>query len=280
MWLNEENGSMLDGPFQGPMAFITDKKSNLWVGDSLNARVLAFDSKGRQGREYDLASAAKEAGLASDPLLVDLVPSINGKLLAADVSNNAILEIDARGGKARAFTSQPAGSTFHWSQINKIHSDGKGRIYVEDVALRQTVMLDKDGKPELVLPGQIGIAVAEDGRLALIAATEGEKQEWYVYTCEEPGKELVKLARLNAENPILWISLIGYDSQQKLHVVYDTELARHYITLDSDGLLLKKSTTVLHDPGYDVNRPDWLDKNGNIYTLQVRHPKLKILKLE
>lgn len=280
MWLSEEDGSMLDGPFQGPMAFITDKKSNLWVGDSLNARILAFDSNGNQGREYDLIAAAKAAGLASDPLLIDLVPGINGKLLAADASNNAIIEIDLRGGKSRAFTSPPAGSNHHWSQINRIHSDSAGEIYIEDVALRHTVILNRDGKPQKTLAGYIGLAVAESSRIALISASEGEMTEWYVLTSEQPEGELVKLARLNAENPILWCSLIGYDGQQRLHVVYDTALARHYITLDSEGTITNKHTTLLHDPGYDVNRPDWIDKSGRIYTLQVKPTALSILRLD
>ncbi|MBU1109103.1 MAG: hypothetical protein KKB51_20670 [Candidatus Riflebacteria bacterium] len=280
LWLCEENGSMLDGPFQGPMAFITDKKGNLWVGDSLNARVLAFDSTGKQGREYDLISAAKKAGLASDPLLIDLAPSINGKLLVADVINNAILEIDVHNGNTRAFASPPVGDKYHWSQINRIHCDRAGRIYIEDVALRQTVILSRDGKTQMVLPGQIGIAISENSRLALIVAGDGEEPEWYIYTCKQPGGELSKLARLNAENPILWTSLIGYDSHRQLHVVYDTAQARHYIALDEEGRVIKKNTTTLHDPGYDVNRPDWLDKNGTIYSLQVRHPAFEILKLE
>ena len=280
LWLCEENGSMLDGPFQGPMAFITDKRGNLWVGDSLNARIVALDNTGQHGREYDLIRAGKEAGLASTPLLIDLVPSSNGKLLIADVLNNAILEIGVRDGKARAFASPPAGTRFHWSQINRIHSDGTGQIYIEDIALRQTVILSKDGRPQTVLPGQVGIAVHESSRLALIIAGDSEEPEWYVYTCEKPGGELSKLARLNAENPIIWTSLIGYDSRNRLHVVYDTAQARHYIALDTEGRVVKKHTTALHDPGYDVNRPDWLDKNGNIYSLQVKPSTFEILKLE
>ncbi len=280
MWLSEENGSMLDGPFQGPMAFITDKKGNLWVGDSLNARIVAFDSNGRQGREYDLMTAAREAGLASDPLLIDLAPGINGKLLAADASNNAIIEIDIRGGKPRAFTSPQPASGRHWSQINRIHCDGAGNIYIEDVALRHTVILNRDGKPQKTLAGHIGLALAESSRIALISASDGEETEWYVLTCEKPGTELTKLASLNAENPIVWCSLIGYDSKDHLHVVYDTALARHYITLNSEGSLINKRTTSLHDPGYDVNRPDWIDKSGMLYTLQVKHPALTILRLD
>ena len=280
MWLSEEDGSMLDGPFQGPMAFITDKNGNLWVGDSLNARVLAFDSTGRQGREYDLIGAAKEAGLASDPLLIDLVASINGKLLAADASNNAIIEIDVRSGKTRAFRSPQPGNAQHWSQINRIHSDGEGKIYIEDVALRQTVILNHDGKPQKTLAGNIGLAIDESSRMSLISASDGEATEWHILTSEKPGTELTSLARLNAENPIIWCSLIGYDSQKNLYVVYDTPMARHYIALDPEGRIVKKRTTALQDPGYDVNRPDWIDKNGVIYTLQVKHPALSILRLD
>lgn len=282
LWLNEENGSMLDGPFQGPMAFITDKKSNLWVGDSLNARVLAFDSSGQQRKEYDLIKAAKSAGLASDPLLIDLIPSIDGKLLVADVSNNAILEIDVHSGKSRAFTSPVDGNKFRWSQINRIHSDGEGRIYIEDVALRQTIILDNNGGPQQILAGQIGVAVASSSRMALIVADDGDDGgvKWQVLTCEKPGTKLTQLARLNAENPIIWCSLLGYDSLGQLYAVYDTPLARHYVTFDTEGRLLKKLTTELQDPGYDVNRPDWIDKSGTIYTLQVKHPNLTILKLE
>lgn len=281
MWLSEENGNMLDGPFQGPMAFITDKQENLWVGDSLNARILAFTKQGHQGREYDLIKASKTAGLASAPLLVDLVASNNGKLLVADASNNAIIEIDVRGAQPRAFISPAAPN--NWSQINRIHSDAKGQIYVEDVALRRTVILNRDGKPVQVLEGVIGIAVAESSRLALISAVDAKHDgtlQWHVLTCDRPGSALRPLARLNAENPIIWCALIGYDRQNCLYVVYDTPLARHYLALDPTGSIIKKSTTALHDPGYDVNRPDWIDRKGNVFTLQVKPPHLTILRLE
>lgn len=280
LWLSEANSGVLDGPFQGPMAFVTDRNGNLWVGDTLNARITAFTPKGRMIKSLDLIKVARAAGLASDPVLVDMVPGAPGKLLAGDVANNAIIEIDLRNGQPRAFSPAEAGDAA-WQQINRLHSDNRGNIYVEDVAMRRTVVLDKNGKAfGKPLEGQIGLAIARDARTAILAADDSENGQWQILTAEKPGGPLQPFATLRDDEPIIWAALQGYDRHNRLHVIYDTPSIRLYLTLARDGSVIRKYQTNLPEPGYDPTCPDWVDANGQLYTVKIASDNLNVLTLK
>ncbi|MDD3145839.1 MAG: hypothetical protein PHD82_00945 [Candidatus Riflebacteria bacterium] len=280
LWLSEPGGGVLDGPFQGPMAFVTDRNGNLWAGDTLNARITAFTPKGRPIKVIDLIKKAKQAGLASDPVLADLVPGIPGKLLVADVANNAILEIDLRNAPPRAFRSSASGSG-SWLQINQLHSDQQGNIFIEDVASRRTIILNRDGKPfSQILDGLLGIAVSRSSRVAVLAADEKLPGIWQILTAEKPGKKLQSLAFLRDDEPIIWAGLQGYDALNRLHAIYDTTSSRFYVSIAEDGTIVRKLQTAHTDPGYDLTRPDWLDANGNLYSVTISSDHLKVLTLK
>lgn len=279
-WLHEENGGILDGPFQGPMAFITDRNGNLWVGDTLNARITAFSSRGRPIKSIDLIKVARAAGLASDPVLLDMVPGLPGKLLIADAANNAIIEIDLRKAQPRAFLPGTTGKP-GWLQINRLHSDQRGHIYIEDVASRRTFILNKDGKAEgEPLDGVIGIAVGRDSRIALLAAETGDTGRWQILTSEKPGSPLQPFAALRDDEPVIWAALQGYDARNRLHVIYDTASTRYHLAIAADGSVVRKYQTALPDPGYDPARPDWVDAHGRLYTVKIASGSLQIMTLK
>ncbi len=280
LWLSEPNGGVLDGPFQGPMAFVTDRNGNLWAGDTLNARIIAFTNKGRPIKVIDLIKSAKQAGLASDPVLVDLAPGIPGKLLVADAANNAIIEIDLRKAPPRAFRPAASGSG-SWLQINQLHSDQQGNIFIEDVAARRTVILNRDGKPVMQpLEGLLGIAVSRESKVAVLAVDEKNPGIWQILTAEKPGSKLQPLAFIRDDEPVIWAALQGYDAKNRLHVVYDTTSSRYYLALEEDGSVARKFQTAHTDPGYDLTRPDWLDANGCLYSVKISSGTLEVLTLK
>jgi len=280
LWLSEPNGGVADGPFQGPMAFITDRNANLWVGDTLNARISAFSQNGRPIRTIDLIKSARQAGLASDPILVTLTPGMPGKLLVGDAANNAIIEIDLRQTTARAFLPTASGSAA-WRQINHVHCDQQGKIYIEDVASRRTFILNRDGKAESApLEGLLGIAVAGNGKLAVLAADEKNSGLWQILTAEKHGNKLHPLAFLRDDEPIIWASLQGYDARNRLHAIYDTPSSRFYLAIAADGSIVRKYQTSHPEPGYDPTRPDWVDAYGRLYTVRINGRRLEILTLK
>lgn len=280
LWLSEPNGGVLDGPFQGPMAFVTDRNGNLWAGDTLNARITAFTPKGRPIKVIDLIKSAKQAGLASDPVLVDMTPGIPGKLLIADAANNAIIEIDLRNAPPRAFKPTVSGRG-SWLQINRLHSDQQGNIFIEDVASRRTIILNRDGNAIApALEGQLGIAVSRESRVAILAIDEKNPGIWQVLTAAKPGKNLQSLAFLRDDEPIIWADLQGYDAQNRLHAIYDTDSSRFYLAIAEDGSIARKFQTAHTDPGYDLTRADWLDANGCLFTVKLSSGSLEILTLK
>lgn len=280
LWLSEPNGGVLDGPFQGPMAFVNDRNGNLWVGDTLNARINAYSPKGKPLKSIDLITSARTAGLASDPVLLDLVPGAPGKLLVGDAANNAIIEIDLRNGQPRAFTSADSGDA-SWKQINRLHSDMRGNIYLEDVAMRRTIVLDKNGKAiRKPLEGQIGFAIAKDARTAILTADASENGRWQILTSDKPGGPMQPFAILRDDEPIIWAALQGYDNHNRLHVIYDTPSIRLYLALAKDGSVIRKYQTNLPEPGYDPTFPDWVDANGQLYTVKIASGSLNILTLK
>ncbi len=279
MWNSDEKGMILQGPFQGPMAIVCDSSGNLLISDTLNARVIKVDSSGKLIAEYDLAALASQAGLIELPAQVDLAVPAADRFLVADASNNAIIEIDTASGKARAFKSPPAGNSGHWTQINHIHTDKAGNIYIEDVARQLTQVIDKDGRALQSLPGQIGIAVSGDSRVAMVISDDKYPKRRAVYVSEKPGADLRLLATPEVDNPILSSSIIGFDAENNLHIALDTESVRHYLAFKRDGEQVRKRTALRLATGYDANRGCWIDEKGEIYSLRVKHPVFEIVKL-
>lgn len=279
LWLFADNGGVFDGPFQGPMAFITDKNGNFWIGDTLKARVAAFDNRGTLRKEIDLIEIAKKMKLASDPVLLDLIPGANGKMLVADAANNAVIELDVRGGASAVFRSQKSGSGF-WNQINRIHCDRKGRIYVEDIPAMRTVVLEKDGIAQKeALEGEVGIAVNSEGQTAMIVMDTSNPMIRHVVMAPKPGEPPEKIAGFQAKEPILWAALIGFDQKDRLYAIFDTETIRHYVVFAADGNIIRHQVVDFPDPGYDPCRPDWIGPDGSIYTVKIEAERLHILKL-
>lgn len=280
LWLSEPNGGILDGPFQGPMSFVTDRNGNLWVGDTLNARIMAYTAKGRPIKAIDLIKTARQAGLASDPVLVDLVPGMPGKLLVADAANNVIIEIDLRKAAPGVFAPTASG-TGSWLQINQLHSDQRGNIYVEDVAARRTIILNREGKPILQpLEGMVGIAVSRESKVAVLALDEKIAGTWQILTADKPGSKLQHLAFIKDDEPVIWAALQGYDARHRLHVIYDTSSSRYYLALAADGSVIRKYQTAHTDPGYDLTRPDWVDAHGRLYTVKITDGRLNVLTMK
>ncbi len=279
-WNHDEKAIIPDGPFQGPMAFAFDQQNNLLIADSLNSKVLKVDPTGKFLRDYDLAALLKEAGLENPPALVDLIFAHNGSVLLADASNNAVVELNLKTGKCRAHTSPSAESENHWSQINHIHTDNHGNIFIEDVAKLKTHIIDKSGKPVKVLHGQVGISVSADSRVAIIIFDDKFPHRRAVYTSAQPGEEMRLLAVYNATEPILWCQIIGYDKAGNLHTVFDTSSARNFVTFNADGEVIKSRITSLQNPGYEPNRLHSLNNAAEVFSVRIKHPLFEILKVK
>jgi len=278
LWLTEENGGVLDGPFQGPMAFTVDRNGNLWAGDTLNARIIAFDKNGKPGKIIDLIAAGRKAKLASDPVLLDFVPTGGPRLLIADAANNAILSIELAGDKVDAFLAEGANS---WLQINRIHSDNQGRIYIEDIASMKTFVLNRDGKSFCEpLDGEVGLAVSPDGNMVMVVNDSKYIDRRQIVLARGPGEPFEKIAAIKASSPIIWAAAIGFSREKLITVVYDTASERHFAVFDADGKIQKHRVIEKYDPGYDPTTPEWVGSDKKIYSVFIASHTLKIGCLE
>lgn len=274
------SGGVPDGPFQGPMAFICDRNGNFWIADTLNGRIVGVAPDGKQKKEIQLEPIQKALGLASDVVLLDMTPGAIGKLLVADANNNAVIEIDVKGAAApRVFLPSPAGRGF-WVQINRIHCDRSGRIYIEDLPSMRTVVLSADGDPVATLDGELSLAVSPGGRVAMLVMDTSELKRRHVVLSPVHGSPVEKIASIEADEEIVWASVIGFDRQNRLHLVYDTNSTRYYTTMNSDGKVNPARSTAFVDPGYDPTRPDWISPDGRVFTVRVIPSGLEILELQ
>jgi hypothetical protein len=236
LWLKNEDGAVLDGPFQGPMAYLCDKNGNLWVGDTLNARILAFDKTGRPGKNIDLIAAAGAAGLASDPVLVDFAPGTDGRLLVADAANNAIIAVDIKTGSASCILPARHSGAL-WSQINRVHADCLGRIYVEDVATMKTYVLEKNGKPFCEpLDGEVGLAVSADGIMAMVVNDSLSADRRLVVLASAPGAPFEQIASLEAEEPVRPVA--QFCGERSVHMLPPAMI---FLLLNGQGLTAASS---------------------------------------
>lgn len=279
MWLVTETGGVPDGPFQGPMAFLTDKNGNFWIADTLNACIKAFDKNAKLRRKIDLIELGKKLKLASDPVMLDMTPGSNGRLLVADAANNLVIEVDVRGKDARVLPPASAGRG-HWRQINRIHCDRNGKVYIEDLLSMRTVILNADGEPGLTLEGEVGIAIDSDGKAAMIVMDTKDPKTRHVAKSSVHGSPVEKFAGFTADKPVLWSSVIGFDQNKNLYTIFDTEFIRNYVVFAPDGSIVSHKTTAFPDPGYDPNRPDWISPDGAIYTVRITAGGLQILRLK
>lgn len=277
-WNATVSGGVADGFFQGPMAFLVDQKGNFWVGDSLNGRIIGVSATGKQGREIDLIKVGRKLGLATDVALLDMVPTLNGKLLVADANNNALIEVDLRG-SARCFAPSTQARR-NWVQINRIHSDKSGRIYVEDLPSMKTFVLNADGEFMQTLEGELSLAVDAAGRAAMLVMDTVDQKLRHVVMSPMHGSPAEKVATLKADEPIVWAATVGFAGNGSLYTVYDTAKQRFYAIFDAKLKLVKTIAVPFVDPGYDPCRPDWISPDGRIFTVQIADNQLKILELK
>ncbi len=280
IWNSTQAGGVPDGPFQGPMAFLTDKNGNFWIGDTLNGRIIAVDRQKKQHREIDLLAVARDLGLSSAPVLLDMAPGKAGKLLVADAQNNAIIELDIKTKQAKIFRSAESGKKGFWRQINRIHADKNGRIYVEDLPSMRTQVLYSDGKPAYALEGEIGIGVDATGKAAMIVMDTSNSKIRHIVKSPVPGAPAEMLASFEARWPIVWAAVIGFSADNIVYAAFDTEKQRYYAAFNNEGKKVFQATCDFPDPGYDPARPDWISPAGDIFTVLLASDSLQILQLE
>ncbi len=280
VWNATLSGGVPDGSFQGPMAFLTDKNGNFWIGDTLNARIVGVGPDGKPQKEIDLLAAGKALKLASDVVLLDLVPGRHGRILVADAANNVVIELDVRGkAEPRCFRSAPEGKG-HWQQINRIHSDKYGRIYIEDLPSMRTLVLSADGEPMQTLEGELSLAVNPDGQVAMLVMDTQDLNSRHVVISPVHGRPVEKAASIMSAKPVMWAAALGFYQGKQLCVIHDTEDFRYFSFFNGKHSLEKTVKTKFVDPGYDPCRPEWIGLDGRVYMAKIASGSLDILELK
>lgn len=283
LWITEPDGTPNIGTLQCPMAYISLPDGNTWIADTQNVRICLFSSNGKLLKAINLLELGKKAGLPNPPAIVDICLS-NNKLLAADAASNSVLEINPYNLSMRIFGS-PSTDKGGWFQISHLFTDNQERIYIDDLALGKIIVLDKDGN----IIGEnaaasIGVSKI-DSRMASIHYVEendGEADAKYYQLTINKGYNTpwFPVVNLNDQENIFYINIIGIDKNNDVYILYETENNRYYKVFSMTGELKQSFVTSPIMPMINPATPDWIDENGNIYTVAVVGKTLKILKYQ
>lgn len=278
LWLVEDDGTILPGPFKGPMVFATDRAGHLWAGDTENGRICQFSRAGKNLQTIDLVAIGKKLGLPQIPALLDMILHADGRLVVADGANNAIFELSPGSATCRLLSPPPGHRA--WMQINCIHCDHANRILVEDLALKATLVLGENAKTIASLTETCLAASRSMPRLVTMRAERGSPATWHILARDGLGDEWQEFAVILERTPIKWVGLLGFDAADNLYVAYETESHRHYRVFSKDAELIRSLRTECLNPGYDLLRPDWVGPDGTIYSARIEKDRLLLMQLE
>lgn len=279
LWLVEDDGSILPGAFKGPMVFRAGSEDTTWIGDTQNGRICAFSRDGKNLNSIDLIGITKKLGLKEIPALLDMLFKADGNLLVADAANNVILEIAPDSSSSRFF-APPEDEARAWMQINYLHTDNAGRIYIEDLALQHTVVLDGNGAVIAVLEHLNCLDTSRTtGRQITLAADDKSLETFRVLSRDNLEKSWQEFATVMEKVPFSWIGIVGFDGADNLYIAYETEDARHYLIYRKDGTLINSLKTQCINPGYDPLYSDWVSSDGKIHCVRIKNDKLHIMQL-
>ncbi len=261
------NGGLVPGPFQGPMAMAADPAGNVWIADTLNARLLVLSDRGRLTKTIDLQPVQKSAGLAQPPLISDITFPGDESLALADEANTTILILDLNGRFLRRF-SGPGGRPEDLLQINRLHADREGRVYVEETARNRIAVFSPAGEWLSELKGLSGVAVRADGRV-LQPVYEGNPRERTLEWYDLSGSKIGVLCRFAETEDIRFIQPLGFDKAGNLILLYDTAKERVIRRIAADGTVNSELRSTFFDSGLELTTPWWIAPDGSVSWIEV-----------
>lgn len=279
--LEVENGAVLQGMFQGPMAFSVSTRGTLLVADSINNRIVSFSLPGGvHEKTLDLAAVTREARLELIPLAIDIAEVVTRdkglRLLVGDAANNRVLVFDEAWKFVSSIgeTGQEAGQ---FRQINRIHGDPMGKVYVEDVSLARTVCYTSDGNHFLSY-AMTNLAVDAYGNLHQVLF-DGDPCSRRIVIYDENGNFAEDLTKFVSVSPITYVRPVGFDGNGGLVITYDDEKARHYLTARPDGSIDNRLVASKAAEGFDLTTPEWVSGSGGINSVLATARGFAILEL-
>ncbi len=148
------------GSFNSPNAVAADNLGNVFVGDSGNGRIVAFDTTGNYSTQW--TSAGPGNGVLGNTLWV--AANSNG-VYVLDSANNRVVQYTTNGGYIGIFGVSGSGQLSH---PGGIALDSSGNVYVSDTGNRRVVEFSPTGTNPIsigvgVLNNPDGIAVDSSG---------------------------------------------------------------------------------------------------------------------
>ncbi len=272
-----EDGVIPDGLMFGPTAFLTAADGKLYIADVLNFRLLVCSENGKPVGEIDLKRIKKTAALEHDPLVIDLVLREPGKLYLADAGNNRVLVVTSTGDFLRTVGKTGTGPG-EFRQINKIHTDETGKVYVEDLSMARTIAFTPRGTFVTAYQGLTSVAVDTFGNIHQIVF-DGDVKSRNVMIYDENGVPVELLGTILSDEDIKYVKPVGFDAGSSFYVTYDTDRHRYYVAFNTEGAISRSIRTAPLDEGIQVTTPDWVAPDGTIYTIQAFPDKFTIKKL-
>ncbi|PKK89051.1 MAG: hypothetical protein CVV64_16005 [Candidatus Wallbacteria bacterium HGW-Wallbacteria-1] len=291
IYIESEKGEIMKGLLHGPAAMACAPDGNTWIADTLNSRILSVPDKGSSKVIIDLSAVRAEAGLKRLPLPIDIAFGGEGFKKApektlpadytvwiADASNNCVLSFSISGKFLGAIhSSGKSGDSGSFRQINRIHCDALGRLFVED--LSQSITLCFTAEKSYYLSYKItSAAVDRFGNIHQILYDDNV-MERHIAVYDENGNPLEVLATIKASEPIQYVRPVGFDSKGRLHVTWDTASGRFYQAFAQDGTpsVIRMADAVAE--GMDMTTPEWVLPDGSIRTVKATARGIVVLEI-
>ncbi len=271
------NGQILDGPFQGPTA-VCALGDRFVVADTLAARVLIVERPGKVARAIALEPLAKQAGLATTPAIVDVIPlgSPTSSLAIADAANLRIIVVGLDGLWQKTLPAT-ASDAARLASLGRLHAGKSNTLYVEDVAGRQAVRLDANGKVEAVLAEALAIAGNAEGQL-IQPVFRGDAKSRDLCALDEQGQPGFVVGLIEADTEIKLIRPLRMLPGGDLVVWYALASDEVIVAIEPGG----KSRELWRGTapsGPEMTTPFVVDDDGAVYVAQASAAKWQLLRV-
>lgn len=151
------------GKLKKPINIAVDDGGNIFVVDTVRKEVVMYDASGALAKVYGKGIATKPVDVAVDA----------NELYILDLKDSDIKVLDRKSGELVRSIGKSEGTNQGLAMPTNLAFDGKGNLYVTNIALGNVVKLDKDGHI-LSKFGKIGDSFGEFTRPKGIAV---DKQE-------------------------------------------------------------------------------------------------------
>jgi sugar lactone lactonase YvrE len=279
LWFTD-NGKAEPGHLQGPCAVLALNDNLRLFADTLNQRlVLRNASDGKVLKIFNF-SQSQEVELKYKPLIISLADAGNGIIYAVDESNALIWKIDLDknwlGPQMKTLALIPLKDKI--GQPGKIWLDHNGTLYMADMPAQHTISFNPDGTQKFIYHGLTN-GIPDRGGFIYHPIYYGDNSARDIEVFDSAGKMVRHAGRLKFDRPICYITPIGFDSEDTLYILADSDekgpLAVRIFNKDEKQVFT--DITPVSNPVFS-SAPYWIGPAGSLEWAEYKNESIEIYR--